>query len=260
MEVSKWRKSIVWRLCQRSAIQYADCIHATAQSEYEEIRAVGLKNPVAIVPNGIDPPDLPDKPPERGVARRRTILALGRIHRKKALEVLILAWAKLESHYPDWRVRIIGPAECGHDNELKRLAQAHELERLTIEGPVYGNEKFAIYSDADLFVLPTRNENFGNVVAEALASAVPVISTKGAPWSALELERCGWWIDHGVDPMAQALVTAMNTDAYQLAQMGQRGRAWMKRDFGWERVAQDMCAVYAWLRQEGSMPPTVRLT
>jgi glycosyltransferase involved in cell wall biosynthesis len=156
-------------------------------------------------------------------------------------------------------VRIVGPSEGGHDEELKRLAVALGLERLIIEGPVYGEDKFAVFRDADVFALPTLNENFGIAVAEALAAEVPVIATKGAPWSGLEPEHCGWWIDHGVEALARALVMAMETDPAELASMGRRGRAWMERDFSWHRVANELSAVYAWLRNDGPMPSTVLL-
>jgi glycosyltransferase involved in cell wall biosynthesis len=259
LQISKWKKKPVWHLWQKSALQSADCIHATALSEYEEIRALGLKNPVAVIPNGIDVPPLPERWSQSGDGMGiRTILSLGRLHPKKALDVLIRAWAFLEPRYPNWRVRIIGPSEGGCDEALRQLARSLGLRRLTIEGPVYGDKKLVTYRGADLFVLPTRNENFGIAVAEALAAEVPVISTKGAPWSGLEQEGCGWWIDQGVEPLARSLEKAMELDPLALVDMGRRGREWMERDFGWHRVATEMRAVYAWLRQEAPMPSCVR--
>jgi glycosyltransferase involved in cell wall biosynthesis len=215
---------------------------------------------VAVIPNGIDvPPSRAPRTTDTQGESRKTILSLGRVHPKKALDVLVRAWVTLEHRYPDWQVRIVGPGEGGHDDDLRRLAISLGVERLTIEGPLYGQDKAAAYRDAEVFVLPTRNENFGIVVAEALAAEVPVIATKGAPWSSLGHERCGWWIDHGPEALAQALAVAMDTNPAERAAMGQRGRVWMQRDFCWHRVATDMSAVYAWLRNDGSLPSTVRL-
>ena len=73
-------------------------------------------------------------------------------------------------------------------------------------------------------MLPTLDENFGMVVAEALANGTPVISTKGAPWEGLELHSCGWWIDHGIEPLADALLQAMGRSRRELKCMGTRGR------------------------------------
>src|SRR3989442_745891 len=74
-------------------------------------------------------------------------------------------------------------------------------------------------------------------VPEALASGTPVISTKGAPWSALDTMGCGWWIDDGVEPLAAALATAMAMPRQTLKAMGAKGRTWMRKDFSWARVA-----------------------
>jgi glycosyltransferase involved in cell wall biosynthesis len=258
MRVSTWKKRPFWWLWQRPALEAADCLHATALSEYQEIRAAGLTSPVAVIPNGIDLPDLP-------MARRRQggdgiVLSLGRIHPKKALDRLVRAWAQIEPAFPSWRLRIVGPAEVGHDRQLMALAHTLGLQRLTIEGPIYNADaKLRAYRDADLFVLPTLNENFAMTVAEALAAEVPVISTKGAPWSGLETEHCGWWIDHGVEPLIAALRWAMTLGYEERQAMGVRGRAWMARDFSWDRVGRDMLQVYAWLKEGGDLPPTVRL-
>lgn len=260
MQISTWKKKPVWHLWQKLALQKADCLHATAMSEYEEIRALGLRKPVAVIRNGIDVPPLAVDHQRGGRAESsRTILSVGRLHPKKALDVLVRAWSSLESSYPAWSVRIVGPAEGRYDEQLRQLARGLGLERLSIEGPVYNGVKLATYRAADLFVLPTLNENFGVAVAEALAAEVPVISTKGAPWSGLVAEGCGWWIDHGVEPLVHALRTAMEMPSLHLAEMGRKGRNWMERDFSWSGVATEMRAVYAWLRGEGPMPTCIEV-
>ncbi|ODT25617.1 MAG: hypothetical protein ABS54_08605 [Hyphomicrobium sp. SCN 65-11] len=256
--ISAWKKRPFWWLLQKSALEAADCIHATAASEYEEIRAAGLGNPVAIIPNGINLPLLAET--SRGQSDGNVVLSFGRIHPKKGLDRLLRAWARVEHEFPTWRLRIVGPAEVRHDEELRALAQALGVKKVSIEGPIYdADEKLAMYRDAGLFVLPTLNENFALTVAEALGAEVPVISTKGAPWSGLEKERCGWWIDHGEEPLAAALRNAMTIGQAERRAMGKRGRAWMARDFGWDRIASDMLEVYRWLKDGGSPPPTVRL-
>src|SRR5262249_27137828 len=96
-------------------------------------------------------------------------------------------------------------------------------------------------------------------VAESLAAGTPVISTKGAPWAGLEAERCGWWIDHGIEPLAAALRGAMVLPREELRGMGRRGRAWVARDFGWDAIAGKMAAVYAWLARAADPPEWVSL-
>jgi glycosyltransferase involved in cell wall biosynthesis len=257
LSFSRLKKRIFWQLLQKSAVVRAACFHATSEQEYEEIRAFGFRQPVAIVPNGIDI--------ETAIARAvappstRTILSLGRIHPKKGLDTLLAAWSKVEGAHPDWRLRIVGPSENGYDAKLTALSAELKLSRASVEGPVYGREKSLIYADADLFVLSTLNDNFALTVAEALAAGVPVIATKGAPWKGLVDEGCGWWIDHGVEPMAAALGRALASPRSSLVEMGQRGRTWMQRDFSWEKVAADMLGVYHWLIHGGNTPLCVRL-
>ncbi len=253
---SRFKKQLFWMALQQRALASADCLHATGVSEYEEIRAAGLENPVAIIPNGVNLPRLDARPTAR---IPRTALSLGRIHPKKGLDRLVRAWARIEPSHPDWRMRIIGRGEIGHDDELRALIAQLGLSRISVEGPLYGADRDVAYRAADLFVLPTLNENFALTVAEALSFETPVICTKGAPWAGLETERCGWWIDHGIEPLANALGAAMAAPPEELARMGERGREWMARSFTWTSVAAEMLGVYGWLSGRADRPACVRM-
>jgi glycosyltransferase involved in cell wall biosynthesis len=255
---SRLKKRAVWALLQGNVVRRASCIHATSEQEHDEIRDFGLKNPVAVIPNGIDIPVL-DSRSTAATDGGRTVLSLGRIHPKKGLDRLVRAWARVESAHPDWRLRIVGPDELGHARELAALAAEMKTQRVSIEGPVAGDAKTAAYREADLFVLPTLNENFAVTVAEALAAGTPAIVTKGAPWNGLAREGCGWWIDHGVEPLAATLAETLVMKREALQAMGAKGRAWMARDFSWSSVARDMFDVYRWLTLRGEQPEAVRL-
>lgn len=248
------KKRVFGALWQRRVLREADMIHATSEAEFEHVRAYGLTAPVAIVPNGIEVPPEP-VPAASGTP---TVLSLGRIHPKKGLDRLIHAWAELEPAFGDWNLQIVGPDENGHAGELRRLAGALGLRRVTISDPVFGVDKSALYARAALFVLPTRGENFAMTVAESLAMGTPVISTKGAPWAGLVTEGCGWWVDHGSGPLAAAMRHAMALPPHARAQMGRRGRAWMEREFSWAERAGRMAAAYSWLLGEADRPAHVR--
>jgi glycosyltransferase involved in cell wall biosynthesis len=256
LRFSRMKKVLFWHFLQGPAIRCAACYHATSRQEYEDIRAYGLTQPVAIIPNGIDLPE-PHGNRTSADSAGRVVLSLGRIHPKKGLERLVRAWAKVEATHPGWRLRIVGPPEVDHDAQLRALAATLKLSRVSIEPPIYGEEKYTAFREADFFVLPTLNENFAMTVAEALAAGTPVISTKGAPWAGLEAERCGWWIDHGIEPLAAALSGAMAMPREELRAMGRRGRAWVARDFGWDAIASKMAAVYAWLAGRAEPPEWV---
>src|SRR4030095_16360119 len=109
----------------------------------------------------------------------------------------------------------------------------------------------------NLFVLPSHSENFGMVVAEALACGLPVITTKGTPWEVVGRERCGWWVDVGVEPLAHALRTAVALDDAERSEMGSRGRRLVEREYTWPAAAKKMASVYQWMLGQAEQPACV---
>lgn len=254
---SRWMKRLMWPL-QRRTLSKADMLHATSEVELKEIRALGLTAPVVLLPNGIDLPVLPPSVGPRK-AESRTLLYLGRIHPIKGLDLLLEAWALIEAQHPQWQLLVAGRGEAAHVQAVKAMTEQLAVQRVSFTGPLYGEAKSQAYIDADLFVLPTHSENFGMVVAEALAHACPAVVSRGAPWSGLTSEGCGWWVDNSVPILAAALDAAMRLPSDQLAAMGLRGRAWMERDFGWTAIGQKMDAAYRWLLTGGERPSWVRI-
>ena len=249
------KKWLAWHLYQRRDLASAALLHATSEAEAEGFRGLELRQPIAVIPNGVDLP-----PPCTRLERQeglRTALFLSRLSVKKGIPHLLEAWAQVRPE--GWRLRLVGPSENGHRAEMERLARALGLDDVAFEDPVYGDARWDVYADADLFVLPTLSENFGLVVAEALAAGVPVITTKAAPWAALEAHRCGWWVDIGVEPLAAALVQATSASPDVLHEMGARGRAYVEAHLGWGRIAESMETAYRWLLHGGPVPNGVHL-
>jgi glycosyltransferase involved in cell wall biosynthesis len=236
-----------WHILQKPSLKKIDCFHATAKCELEDIRKLGFKNPVCVLPNGID---VPEKSRER--VDTKTLLYLGRIHPKKGLENLLTAWEKVQSEFVDWQLQIVGD-DFGYDkrsdylHKLKSFAGGLGCKRIHFVGSRVGKEKENLYEQGSLFVLPTFSENFAMVVAEALSYSLPAIVTKGAPWSGLIENKAGWHIDIGVEPLVVALREAMAMTHQRRVEMGKNGRDWMKRDFSWTRIGQMMAQTYHWL-------------
>lgn len=236
-------KKVFWPLLQRPALAATTCFHATAESEYEDIRRMGFRQPVAIIPNGIDIPDLPPKAEKD----HRTLLFLGRIHPVKGLDILLPAWRAVQDRFPEWRLRIVGPDKRGYLSQMQQLASELRLERIEFSGALLGAQKWQAYRDADIFALPTYSENFGMAVAEALASGTPAIVSKGAPWSGLNSRQAGWWIDIGIDPLVACLEQALVQSSNALTAMGLHGRDWMEAEYSWAHVGHQMVETYRWL-------------
>jgi glycosyltransferase involved in cell wall biosynthesis len=254
---SAWKKRMVRFWFEDAHLRGAACLRATSALEASHFRTFGLRNPIAIVANGIDLPTLRLKPAKPGPHRR--VLFLSRIHPKKGIDLLLRCWSSLERSHDDWELIIAGPDEGGHAADMKMLAEELFLKRVRWAGPVYGDEKSALYRAADLFVLPTHAENFGLVVGEALAHEVPVITTTGAPWDELEANGCGWWIELSERVLASALDEAMRLSDETRREMGARGRAWVEQAFAWPAIARQMAEVYEWVAGGGAPPATVSL-
>lgn len=247
----RWRKRCIWLLGQRKTVQQAALIHATAENELYAIRALGLKTPVAVVPNGID---IPEERPLPSSGRRKRVLFFGRIHPVKGVDMLINVWPRIQSRFPDWELHITGPDTNGQTEKMQNLAAAVAARRIVFSGAKYGREKSDTFRRAALYVLPSHTENFGLTVAESLAHGVPAITTTGTPWARLEEEACGWWVERKADTLESALVQAMSLSDGQRKLMGQRGRQWMRREFSWSTIAEKMRSSYAWLLGGGNTP------
>ena len=177
--------------------------------------------------------------------RNKEILFLSRIHVKKGINFLLEAVAQLKDQMEGYVIRIAGEGDVTYIEELKQLAARLGISQLIIyEGGVYGNRKWELFRQADLFILPTHSENFGIVVAEALASGTPVITTMGTPWSELESQRCGWWTEGGTEATAQALCNFLSLTEDELEMMGRNGRKLVEEKYSVRKVAKEFVDMY----------------
>ena len=244
-------KPLFWAALQRPALERAACLHATAEPEYEDMRRLGFRQPVAVIPNGVDLPAPPLNPDSRTGAR--TLLFLGRLHPVKGIDMLIDAWRSVQRRFPAWRLLIVGDDRdavgnsSGYGGALRRRVDAQGAARVSFAGELRGRAKWEAYENADLYVLPSRSENFGLTVAEALAAGTPAVTTRATPWRPIEAHGAGWCIDTGSAPLAACLREALARDPATLREMGMRGRRWMAADFSWRRIGRQMARTCNWL-------------
>lgn len=251
----KLKKQLALNLFQFNDLKYATCIHATAPMEVDSIRDLGFKNPVAMIPNGINISEFPVKLPVK-TDKPKKILFLSRIHVKKGIENLIDAWKLIdEKLIRNWKIEIVGNGDEVYIQSLKNIIVSENLnDQITIKKPVFGLEKIKLFREASLFVLPTFSENFGIVIAESLASYTPVITTKGAPWEDLKTNKCGWWIDIGVEPLKKALEQAIGSNDKILIKMGVNGRKLIEDKYSMQSVAEQMLQLYQWILTKDNKP------
>lgn len=235
------KKKLALALYQNAAIAKADYLHATAASEKENIRKLGYHQSISVIPNGIDLSEIQEKKDYN--SNVKTLLFLSRVHPKKGIELLIKAVSQLPQN--NFKVQIVGEGEEDYINSLKVLTEQEGVANaIEFKGGVYGSKKWELYKNADLFVLPTYSENFGIVIAEALATGIPVITTKGTPWQELETRNCGWWIDLTVDNLRQSISAALNKTPSELKAMGENGKALVYEKYDIKAVASKMVNFY----------------
>lgn len=252
------KKRLAMRLYQRRDLNSASVLVAASAVEFESIRSLGLRNPVAVIPNGVKLELFRQRAPLAGSdSSIRTALFLSRVHPSKGLINLVRAWGALRPER--WRLQIAGPSEGGHlDEVMAEVRRLNVSDIVEYVGEVDGSEKATLYSGSDLFVLPTYSENFGVVVAEAMAHALPVITTRGAPWADLEIHRCGWWVDLGVEALIVALRQAIGMSDCERRSMGERGRDYVRR-YDWTGIARRTIDVYRWVLGQAPRPDFVQL-
>lgn len=229
-------------LYQKAAVARADCLQATAESEKQNLLRLGWNDRICVIANGVDVDSISLKTSWK---RKKEILFLSRVHVKKGINFLIEAVARLKPEMQGYAVRIAGEGDENYIAELKRLARKRGVaDIVSFEGGVYGQRKWNLFRQADLFVLPTHSENFGIVVAEALAAGTPVLTTKGAPWSDLESAHCGWWTEIGTDATVDALKAFLSLTEAELEQMGRNGRRLVLDKYAEAQVAKEMVDMY----------------
>lgn len=242
------KKNLALLLYQRNSLENAACLHALTLEEFKNIKKLNLKNPIAIIPNGIDLKKF--KPKDKSdIKNSNTILFLSRLHPKKGIELLIEAWAKIPQNIKrDWVLRIVGGGEAAYVNKIHKIISEKSLiNQIELVGSKFDNYKITEFQNSDLFVLPSYSEGFPIAVLEALACGIPVITTKGTSWQELQTHNAGWWIDIGVEPLIEALTEAMKLSDNERIEMGLNGRKLVEENYSIELVAQKMIQLYEWI-------------
>lgn len=245
------RKWPAIQLYQRGLVKHADYLHATAEKEKDNLLRLGWNARIVVIPNAVNIEELPLKDNWR---TKRRIVFMSRLHVKKGIELLLEALSHLKPDLDGYEVIIAGEGEPDYVETLKKAAISFGLsEVVKFVGGVYGAEKVSLLQSADFFVLPTYSENFGIVVAEALACGTPVITTHGTPWKELEDFACGWYIQIGLGALEKHLQKAISAPEEDLKIMGLHGRKLVENKFTVQAVAQKFLGIYKTLAKHESL-------
>ena len=238
-----WTRKVpaLW-LYQRAAVQRADCVQATAESERYNLLKLGYNSNIKVVKLGIDADGIEMK---KSWKKTRQILFLSRVHVKKGINFLIEAAAELRFELQGYKIIVAGEGDAAYVAEMKQMISDCGLQDIVqLIGGVYGDEEWRLFQTSDFFVLPTHSENFGLAIAESLASGTPVITTVGTPWNDLNSSNAGAWIEVGTQPLVETLRRFLSFSDEELETMGKNGRKLIENKYLAKVMAEEMMGVY----------------
>lgn len=263
--LTKW---VARKWYQDALLERATCLHVNSPKEAQDLRELGFRAPVAIIPVGVDTSVSAGREDDQKeavtfasapqIGRRPFVLYLARIHSKKGIELLLKAWAGMERRFSDWQLVVAGAGDPAYVEQCRRLIESLGLgERCQWVGQVDEAQKAWLYQHAGYYVLPSYSENFGNTVAEALAYGTPVITTPHTVWTHLPAEGCGWLAETEVDSLREALGKALDTSPAERQRMGDAGRALVERRYSLTSVVDQIDRVYRWMLGSGERPDDI---
>ena len=255
---SRWKKRISAALYENRHLRGAACLHALNHAEAEAIRAYGLRNPICVIPNGVD---LPDKSIAKNLAsKERTLVYLGRLHPKKGLPLLLEAWCRVQrlAEESGWRLTIAGWDQSGHQSQLQSLAaKLNGGGRIDFVGPQFGEAKQVLLRRASAFVLPSLSEGLPMSILEAWSWRLPVLMTPNCNLPEGPRAGAAMLMEPDVDAISDALTRLFAMEQTELETMGTNGRRLVEELFQWRSVAQQMTHVYDWILGNGPQPAYV---
>jgi len=265
-----WKKRIAALIYEDRHLRGATCLRALCEAEAQSIRAYGMRNPICVIPNGVDLPDLSGTPKLQAPAfaeGRKVLLYLGRLHLKKNVANLVRAWKQILNSHPSarvsWVLAIAGWSQRGYEQELKHLAgdldtaSTPELVSIAFLGPRFGTEKNECYRACDAFIMPSLSEGLPMTVLEAWAYAKPVLMTRECNLPEGFGAEAALQIGTSPEEIAEGLKQVIEMSDDDRRAMGNRGRNLVETKFSWPRIGEQMCSVYEWVLGGGPLPEVI---
>ena len=264
---SSLKKKLAGFMYENHHLKRANCIHALNQSEYDSIRRYGLTNPVAVIPNGVDLPNLdtycpPPEWQERLPTDAKVLFFLSRIHPKKGLVNLLQAWAAaIQKQAVDdqpWHLVIAGWDQGGHQQELEQLADQFGISNTVhFVGPQFDTAKHASFCRADAFILPSFSEGLPMAVLEAWSYQLPVLMTPQCNLPEGFAADAAILIHPNVESISTELVRLFEMPHKDLQRIANNGFLLVQKQFTWEKISKQMFDVYQWLLGKTQKPSCV---
>jgi glycosyltransferase involved in cell wall biosynthesis len=247
LENRRWKKRLALALGYRRMLDRAAFLHALNANEKARIERLGIKSRAEVIPNGVDLADFPEAWDEGGaeppVGGRPYILFLGRLHRKKGLDYLAEAYARMAGRCPEVDLVVAGPDYGEKARFERRIAACGLSNRVHLVGPTQGARKQELLRGALCFCLPSRSEGFSVAVLEAMAAGIPVVISKECHFPEAGAAGAGLVVDLDAGKLASALL-ALIKDKPRAAAMGQAGQRLAAAEYTWSKIAEKSLEKY----------------
>lgn len=260
LSISRWKKRLSMDLMYGRLLRRATCFHALTESEYDEIRRLGFRQPIFIIPNGINVETVPlnAQSVPNSSNTTKTCLYLGRLHPIKGIPNLLRAWDSVGAISADWNLVIAGPDSNNHRAQLEAIITKSGCRNISFVGAVTGRAKSNFYQNADLFVLPSTSEGFSMSVLESMAAGVPVLLTSACRFPDAQISGAGLVVESSINGLQDGLRWFMQQPIDELRRMGDIGRALVQNNYSWHKVSQKLAAVYGWMCGRVDPPESLR--
>jgi poly(glycerol-phosphate) alpha-glucosyltransferase len=261
---SKFKKKLARFIVEDKNISNS-FIHALNYSEFLSIRQCGFLNPVCLVPNGVNLPNEPDYPIpaciSQIVGEKKILLYLGRIHPKKGIENLLIAWNEIRRDEPklssEWCLLIAGWSQDEYEKHLRCIAKTYDCFDVHFIGPQFGTEKDSVYFYSDAFILPSLSEGLPMVVLEAWSHKLPVMMTCACNIPEGFEHNAALKIESTVSGLKVGLNNFFSMSDISRNEMGSNGYELVKTNFTWKSVAVKLNSIYEWILNGGSPPSCI---
>jgi len=254
------KKRIALKLYEKANIKRSHCIVACSGKEALSLKKMFPKKPISIIPNGVHEEMINEKINDIEIFNykkkysipidKKVLLFLSRIHPWKGLILLINTIVKIQNEFRknNWIFLIVGSNEQNHLNDINSIINKNKINDIVyVIGPQYARNKIITYELSNCYILPSKGENFGITVIEALSRSKPVITTTKTPWSDLIKFNCGWWIERNSFEFERILLELLVSNNDQLKKMGENGKKLVLKKYTWSKVTLQFEKLYSWV-------------
>ncbi len=258
------KKKIYWSIIEKWSIKSSSCIHALCESEVDSIKSLGIKNKIALIPNGVNIMNkkelinLPKPPWEKFIPNGSNILLFfGRFHRKKGIKELLDSWKIFSEKNinSNWWLVFIG---YGNDINPKEIIKKNDIKKcITLDAVFNKKLKTSIYFHSNAFILPSYSEGLPMAVLDAMSFRKASFITKECNLSNAFNRKAAIEITCNKYDIANILEKYLIQNNEELSNFGQNAFEFVKQNYSWEKISLMSESLYNWIAGKGDKPDFV---